>query len=118
MTPPHAGTFLLIGLGMIAAPAVVPEHFADREMQSAIWLVLMGGLQAVGSTAYLLVEGLNEVRRMFVLVGDSLDFNLTLADFRRTVLQPSFYVLIEGYDEAKQALQLQQQLQLQFREVA
>ena len=118
MTTPHAFTFLLIGLGMIVAPAVGPEYFADRQMQSAIWLVLMGGLQAVGSTAYLLVEGLNEGRRMFALVGEALDFNLTLADFRRTVLQPSFYTLLEDYDEVTRALQLQQQLQLQFREVA
>lgn len=103
---------------MIAAPAVGPEHFADRQMQSAIWLVLMGGMQAVGGTAYLLVEGLTEARRMFALVGDSLDFNLTLADFRRTVLQPSFYTLIEDYDEVTRAFQLQQQLPLRFQEVA
>lgn len=116
MTTPHACAFVLVGLGMIAAPAVVPEHFGDRQMQSAIWMVFMGSLQAVGGATFLLAAGLNEARRLFALVAEALDFNLTLADFRRTVLQPSFYTLVEDYDEVAQALQLQQQLRL--REVA
>ena len=116
MTTPHACAFVLVGLGMIAAPAVMPEHFGDKQMQSTIWMVFMGALQAAGGAAFLLTAGFHEARRLFALVADALDFNLTLADFRRTVLQPSFYTLVEDYDEVAQALQLQQQLR--FREVA
>lgn len=92
------------------APAALPEHFADRQMLSAIWLVFMGGLQALAGAAFLLVEGIKQARRLSALVADSLDHELNLADFRRTVLQPSFYSLVEDYSEETGAPRFQPQL--------
>jgi hypothetical protein len=95
---------------MVGIPAFQPEHFGDDQMRSAIWLVLMGSLLALGSTVFLLNAGMNQGRRIFALVYDSLDLDLALADIRRTVLQPSFYALVEEHDEVTRAWQLQRQL--------
>lgn len=92
------------------APAALPEHFADRQMLSAIWLVFMGGLQATAGATLLVVEAINQARRLFALVTDSLDHELNLADFRRTVLQPSFYTLVEDFGEKTGSPRLQPQL--------
>ena len=110
MTSPHAFTFLFVGLGMVGIPAVEPEHFAGDQMRSAIWLVFMGAVLALGGAGFLLGEGMNQGRRLFALVCDALDLDLALADIRRTVLPPSFYALLEEHDEVTLAWQLQRQL--------
>lgn len=110
MTPAHACTFFLIGLGMILSPALLPLHFGDDHLRSAVWLIFMGSLQATAGLAFLLAEGLRRGRRLAAAVGESLDFDLTLADVRRAVLPPSFYALIEGRDDVAVAWRLQRQL--------
>lgn len=99
-----------MGLGMIATPAFQPEYFGHHQTDSGIWLVFMGALLALGSTVLLLNEGISQGRRIFAVGSDSLDLDLALADFRRAVLAPSFYVLLEEHDEVTLGWRLQQQL--------
>lgn len=110
MTTHHAFNFLLIGLGMIAGPAVWPEYFGDNHMRSAIWLVFMGSMQAAGGSFFLVLEGLRLSQRLTAWVGDPLDLTISLTDVRRAVLPPSFYSRLEDSEEVALARRLQRQL--------
>ena len=102
-----AFVFLLIGLGMIAAPTLWPGHFGASRPSSASWLWFMGGLQALGGLGVLAVEAMGLFRRL--ATWDPLDFTITLADVRR-VVSPSVYALLENPEEEEVALRLRQQL--------
>lgn len=110
MTPAQACNFLVTGLVMIAGPAVWAEHFGANQMGSASWLVLMGGLQAVGGLGFLLVDGLNRLRRVAARIGESLETSVSLADLHRAALPESFYALVEEPEEVALARRLQRQL--------
>ncbi len=107
MTPGQACNFLLIGIGMIAGPAVWPQHFTIEHLRSAIWLVFMGGLQAVGGSFVLGLEAVRVSQRL--AEWEPLDIDLTLPDVR-WVMPPSLYSLLEDTDEVAVALRLRQQL--------
>lgn len=107
MTTPHAFNFFVIGLGMIAGPAIWPQYFAADHVRSAIWLVLMGGLQALAGSFVLGLEGLRLSRRL--AEWQPLDLEFSLPDVRWAV-SPSLYSLLEETDEVVVALRLRQQL--------
>src|SRR5688572_5366413 len=86
MTTPHAFSFFVIGLGMIAGPAFWPQYFAADQVRSAIWLVFMGGLQALAGSFVLGLEGLRLSRRL--AEWEPLDF--ALPDVRWAI-SPSLY---------------------------
>lgn len=107
MTTPHAINFLVVGLGMIAGPALWPQFFAAEHLRSAIWLVVMGGLQALAGSFTLGLAGIRFSRQL--AQSDPFDFSLTLPDVSWAV-PPSFYSLLDDDDEIVVALRLQQQL--------
>ena len=107
MTIPQAFNFLVIGLGMVAGPAVWPQYFPVEHMRSAAWLVLMGGLQASGGLGVLLFEAVRLSRRLSEW--EPLDIGLALPDVRWT-MPPSLYSGLEDTDEVVVALRLRQQL--------
>ncbi|HEY8996196.1 MAG TPA: hypothetical protein VIM71_16135 [Lacunisphaera sp.] len=109
MTTAHAFNFFLVGLGMIAGPAFWPEYFVAEHMNSALWLELMGALQALGGSWVLGLEGIVLFRRF--AAWEPFDFSLELPDVRWAV-SPSFYSVIENNDDVVVAFRLQQQLQL------
>ncbi len=107
MTTPQAFNFLVIGLGMIAGPAVWPQYFSVEHMRSAAWLVFMGGLQVSGGLSLLLLEAVRVSRRLSEW--EPLDIGLPLSDVRWT-MPPSLYSGLEDTDEVVVALRLRQQL--------
>lgn len=110
MTPTQAFNFLVTGLVMIAGPAVWAEHFGANHAGSASWLVLMGGLQAVGGLGFLILDALTRLRRVSARIGESLDASVSLADLHRAALPASFYALVEEPEEVALARRLQRQL--------
>jgi hypothetical protein len=107
MTTPQALNFFLIGLGMIAGPAVWPEYFSIEHMRSTVWLVFMGGLQVTGGLSLLLLEAIRLSRRLSEW--EPLDIGLALPDVQWT-MPPSLYSGLEDTDEVVVALRLRQQL--------
>ena len=108
MTTVQAFNFLLIGLGMIAGPAVWPEYFVAEHVRSALWLELMGSLQALGASWFLGLEAIVLSRR--IAAWEPFDLNLELPDVRWAV-SPSLYAVLEQPDEdVVVAFRLQQQL--------
>lgn len=107
MTPGQACNFLLVGIGMIAGPAVWPQHFTVEHLRSATWLVFMGGLQAAGGSFVLGLEAVRASQRL--AEWEPLDIDLTLSDVH-WVMPPSLYSLLEDTDEVAVALRLRQQL--------
>jgi hypothetical protein len=110
MTPSQAINFLVVGLGMIAGPAVWPQYFEAEHMRSAIWLLFMGGLQAVAASWVLGLEGIVLFRRL--ATWEPFDLSLELPDVRWAV-SPSLYAIMEDTDDhVVVAFRLQEQLQL------
>lgn len=107
MTIPQAVNFLVIGLGMVAGPAIWPQYFSIEHMRSAVWLVLMGALQASGGLGVLLFEAVRFSRRLSEW--EPLDIGLALPDVR-WAMPPSLYSGLEDTDEVVVALRLRQQL--------
>lgn len=107
MTPAQACNFLLVGTGMIAGPALWPHHFTIEHLNSATWLVFMGGLQACGGFFVLGLAGVRLSRRL--AEWESLDLDLALPDVR-WAMAPSLYSVLEDTDEVTVALRLRQQL--------
>lgn len=107
MTIPQAFNFLVIGLGMVAGPAVWPQFFSVEHMRSAAWLVFMGGLQVTGGLSLLLLEAVRLSRRLSEW--EPIDIGLALPDVRWT-MPPSLYSGLEDTDEVVVALRLRQQL--------
>lgn len=92
---------------MIAGPAVWPEHFTGEHLRSEIWLMFMGGLQAVAGAFILGVEAVRLYPRL--AIWETLDLDLALPDVR-WAMPPSLYSLLEDKDEIAVALHLRQQL--------
>lgn len=92
---------------MIAGPALWPQHFTVEQVRSTVWLVFMGGLQALGGSFVLGLEAVRVSQRL--AEWEPLDFDLSLPDVRWAV-PPSLYSLLEDTDEVAVALRLRQQL--------
>jgi hypothetical protein len=79
-------------------------------MRSAIWLLFMGGLQAVAASWVLGLAAVGLVHRL--AAWEPFDFSLEVPDVRWAV-SPSLYAIMEDTDDrVVVAFRLQEQLQL------
>jgi len=103
----HATHFMLMGMGMLAAPELWPDYFGTGQGTSVLWLRFMGGLQVAGSLLVVAREAWRGLRGL--AAWDILDISLKLPE-GHGVAPPSIYALLEESEEETRALRLQQQL--------
>lgn len=110
MNTTRACSFLALGLAMAAGPAFWPGYFSHDQVRSAIWLVGMGTLQAVGAACVLILEGLRLTRRCADWIGQSLEISLSVSDLPHGALLDSLYAVADEPEEIAVALRLRRQL--------